>query len=279
MSHRSTLVKLSAVSRRFTLVELLVVIAIIALLASLLLPGLQAARFRAMDIVCVSQLRQLGIGANTYAGDFDDYFPQRYSNGKLFDGTNTFWGWNHNVPGPNWIWYTWGMMSAVYDYIPNRNILVCPTYQADPTSDLPLNARAMREKLENPSHRTYTSYSIWGLSCHPNDVTHLCRMSELEERQPGPIGDILAHSGYWLSSAGPPRWWTHRLERVQVWWFDGSVRPVKLSTLRTNAPFGGMNSLNNTYAWTDGTVPSEGYNGGPAIAYWERLWRLYHEGE
>jgi prepilin-type N-terminal cleavage/methylation domain-containing protein len=262
----------------FTLIELLVVIAIIALLASLLLPGLQQARDRAMDITCVSQLRQLGIAATGYAGDFDDHFPQRYSNGRLFDGTNTFWGWNHNVPGPNWIWYTWGMLSAVYDYIPAREILVCPTYQADPASGLPPDARAMRTKLEDPRHRTYTSYSVWGLSCYPNDVSHLCKMQELEQRQPAPISDIVAYSGYWLASAGTPKWWTHRMDRVNVWFFDATVRPVTLDTLRTDAPFGGMNTLNNTYAWTDGTTAGGGYNGGPSIAFWERLRRWYHEG-
>jgi len=56
----------------FTLVELLVVISIIAMLISLLLPALGAAREAARRIACLSNQRQVGIAASTYAADFDN---------------------------------------------------------------------------------------------------------------------------------------------------------------------------------------------------------------
>ncbi|MGA3265346.1 MAG: prepilin-type N-terminal cleavage/methylation domain-containing protein [Verrucomicrobiota bacterium] len=62
----------------FTLVELLVVIAIIAILAALLFPALAAAKSRARRIECVSNLRQLGIAAQTYTGDNADSYPFAY---------------------------------------------------------------------------------------------------------------------------------------------------------------------------------------------------------
>lgn len=63
--------------RAFTLIELLVAIAIIAVLASLLLTALAAAREKARMTECAGNLRQWGLAFNMYAEDNADYLPRR----------------------------------------------------------------------------------------------------------------------------------------------------------------------------------------------------------
>lgn len=62
----------------FTLIELMIVVAIIALLISVLLPSLAAAREQARIVKCSAQLRQIGTAAQFYVVDNAGWLPGDY---------------------------------------------------------------------------------------------------------------------------------------------------------------------------------------------------------
>ncbi|MEN9574517.1 MAG: hypothetical protein RL514_2372 [Verrucomicrobiota bacterium] len=65
----------SSLSTAFTLIELLVVIAIIGVLAGLLLPVMSKAKEGGRGTVCLSNLRQLGLGLQLYVQDSNNRLP------------------------------------------------------------------------------------------------------------------------------------------------------------------------------------------------------------
>lgn len=68
--------------KAFTLIEVLVVVAIIALLVSVLLPSLAAARRQARAVVCMNNCKQIGLAAQMYAMQYKDTFPPSAHGGE-----------------------------------------------------------------------------------------------------------------------------------------------------------------------------------------------------
>ena len=66
----------------FTLIELLVVIAIIALLMGILMPALQRVKKQAKGVVCLNNLRQIGMGANFYSEAYEQFIPRGLGGGS-----------------------------------------------------------------------------------------------------------------------------------------------------------------------------------------------------
>ncbi len=82
----------------FTLLELLVVLVTLGFLVMLLVPALARTDDNGARMVCLHNLRQMGIAANMYVGDFQDRLP--YPNWDGGSGSTAPRGWLYSM-NPN----------------------------------------------------------------------------------------------------------------------------------------------------------------------------------
>lgn len=113
----------------FTLIELLVVIAIIAILAAILFPVFAAARAKARQASCTSNLAQIARAGLMYVQDNDDRFPSCYT-----------------LPVPP---YAVDPRTSLQPYIKNWGLFYCPDRHTvlpdclDPMANFRANSRCM----------------------------------------------------------------------------------------------------------------------------------------
>ena len=88
----------------FTLIELLVVIAIIALLMAILMPALQRVKKQVKEVVCQTQLKQLGLALEMYADDNEGHFMDDWKS----------WCWGDNS------------RNVLWEYYKNVKVRICP---------------------------------------------------------------------------------------------------------------------------------------------------------
>ncbi|MGM0491747.1 MAG: DUF1559 domain-containing protein, partial [Armatimonadota bacterium] len=117
----------------FTLIELLVVIAIIAILAAILFPVFARAREKARQTSCLSNVKQLMIGVQMYAQDYDERLPR------------------HGFP-------RWTI--KIYPYVNNVQVYSCPSADYNPPDLAALDASGLNYSWNYYGNGTLNNFKL-----------------------------------------------------------------------------------------------------------------------
>jgi len=125
----------------FTLIEVLVVVAIIGVLVAVLMPALSRAREQARRALCMSNLRQQGVGFGSYSVDFRNVLPVAGSfRWDLMEGTY-YTNYLMDIEARNWVQVNHGALFP--KHIRNQaEIYYCPSNRTI-TKDKPDNGLAV----------------------------------------------------------------------------------------------------------------------------------------
>ncbi|HLI47262.1 MAG TPA: DUF1559 domain-containing protein [Chthonomonas sp.] len=146
----------------FTLIELLAVIAIIAILAALLFPVFAKAREKARQIVCFSNLHQIGLAVGMYNQDYDGYFPYAISPMEVY---HNFWA-EYSPSFAAQVPYLPQFHEVLQPYVKSHQVFDCPSdvgFTEIPASDVK-NTIPPFCQLDRPPVAHPSSFVQWGTS-------------------------------------------------------------------------------------------------------------------
>jgi prepilin-type N-terminal cleavage/methylation domain-containing protein/prepilin-type processing-associated H-X9-DG protein len=156
----------------FTLIELLVVIAIIAILAAILFPVFARARAKAQQTTCLSNIKQLGLGIQMYATDYDNRVPGAAEGIGLPNCTTMvaqffvfnwvgFYG-DDTYGCPGGTTFT-GVHDRIYSYVRNDRIFYCPNDPYGGKDEITAGFKAATDPAPLRMVSSYVTPKFWGM--------------------------------------------------------------------------------------------------------------------
>lgn len=199
--------------RGFTLVELLVVMSIIALLMSILLPGLSRAGEQAKRMHCQANLKNLTWAWYMYAGDYD---------GKLCSADT---GWNS--PGNNWVADgpmipsngIGGSEQAVRDGVLWSYVRVLETYKCKSDRSSLLRSYCLSRTMNGKN-----------CSCEEDKINAFSKLSKISRPEEKPVFVDAESLERWIDgsfspvadlTAAPPEWYSAPNRNITARHSDG----------------------------------------------------------
>jgi prepilin-type processing-associated H-X9-DG protein len=220
-------------SQRYTLVEILLVIGLILILAALLMPVLENSQERAMTVVCMSNMKQMGMGLIVYDKD----------NKALA----SCWKWLDAQAGTLWAddpnGYDRITKGQVFPYVMEKEMFVCPA-----------GSDKFRDKTGRIPTHTYSQNEMFGNSWNGIRVRRLTQVTQPDERL------MVAEENVWVQ----PPWSNYMINNacLGVGFYQQGGRDDP--TLQINPPAGTYNTrgiIDGIGTW-HGTRWGSGYSAG-----------------